>query len=125
MDGSLLVYGAAVAVAFWGVAHLIPTSSVVAGFGRISNDNRRLLTMEWVAEGMTLIFVGVLVAAVTLAGGADDDVGVAVYWTSAGLLAAIAVLTTFTGARTPVAWFKACPVVLGACIALLVIGGIL
>jgi hypothetical protein len=93
----------------------------VAGFGPISADNRRVLTMEWVAEGLTMLFVGALVAAVTVAGsGGSTDL--VVYRLSAGLLAAIAVLTAVTGARTPVVWFKACPFVMAVCIGLILVG---
>jgi hypothetical protein len=56
--GSFLVFG-------WGVAHLFPTQNVVSGFGDISADNRRIITMEWIIEGISLIFIGVLVALVT------------------------------------------------------------
>jgi hypothetical protein len=50
-----LVYAAAILVSLWGVAHLVPTRSVVAGFGSISLDSRRVLTMEWMAEGLTML----------------------------------------------------------------------
>jgi hypothetical protein len=101
---------------------LIPTRSVVVGFGSISLDNRRVLTMEWVAEGLSMLFVGALVAAVTLSAGADDSVAVLVYRMAAGLLVGIAVLTALTGARTPVGWFKACPLVMATVVALLLVG---
>jgi hypothetical protein len=42
-----------------------------------------------------------------------------VYRAIAGLLLAIAALTAVTGSRTPVVWFKVCPVVLTASAALL------
>ena len=122
MTAEILVYAAAGLVAVWGIAHLVPTRAVVAGFGGISLDNRRVLTMEWVAEGVTMLFAGALVAAVTLSAGADDSVAVLVYRLTAALLAAVAVLTALTGARTPVAWFKACPVVMAAVVALLLVG---
>lgn len=125
MGAEALLYSAAALVALWGIAHLVPTRSVVAGFGPISRDNRRVLTMEWVAEGLAMLFVGALVAAVTLTAGADDSAAVLVYRLAAGLLAAIAVLTALTGARTPVAWFKACPLVLAGVIALLLLGSAL
>lgn len=125
MAAEALVYAAAIIVFMWGVAHLVPTGSVIAGFGGISLDNRRVLTMEWVAEGLTMLFVGALVAAVTLSAGADDSVAVLVYRLAAGLLAGIALLTALTGARTPVAWFKACPLVLATVIALLLVGSAL
>ena len=125
MAAEVLVYVAAGVVAAWGVSHLVPTRAVVAGFGRISLDNRRVLTMEWVAEGLALVFVGTLVAAVTLSVGADDRAAVLVYRLAAGLLAAIAILTILTGARTPVGWFKACPLVLASTVALLLVGSAL
>jgi len=37
-----------------GIAHLIPTRSVARGFGDISPDNRRIITMEWIGEGVYL-----------------------------------------------------------------------
>lgn len=122
---AVLVYAAAGVIAFWGVSHLVPTRSVVAGFGRISLVSRRVLTMEWVAEGLALVFVGALVAAVTLSVGADDRAAVLVYRLAASLLAAIAILATFTGARMPVAWFKVCPLVLTSAVALLLVGSVL
>ncbi|MEW6059729.1 MAG: hypothetical protein AB1551_06265 [Actinomycetota bacterium] len=47
-----LAIAAAVLVALWGVAHAIPTRAVVAGFGAISEDNRRVITQEWLAEAI-------------------------------------------------------------------------
>lgn len=119
MVAHILLYAASALVSAWGLAHLVPTRAVVAGFGPISVDNRRVLTMEWVAEGITMLFVGALVAAVTVAGGSADLV---VYRLSAGVLAAIAVVTAVTGARTPVVWFKACPFVMAVCIGLILVG---
>jgi hypothetical protein len=120
----VLVWTAAGLVAAWGVSHLVPTKQVVAGFGEISADNRRILTMEWIAEGLAMLFVGALVATVTLVGDPGDGVSVSVYRAAAGLLAAIAVLTTLTAARTPVIWFKACPVVMSVGIGLLLAGSL-
>jgi hypothetical protein len=46
---------AAGGIAFaWRVAHLMPTRWVVAGYELLSADSRLILTMEWVAEGLTL-----------------------------------------------------------------------
>ncbi len=60
MAGFLFYTGSAV-IFLWGVGHLIPTPGIVKGFGPLSEDNRRIITMEWIAEGMTLCFIGVLV----------------------------------------------------------------
>lgn len=42
-------YVSATLIALWGVAHAIPTRRVVAGFGPIGTDNRRILSQEWLA----------------------------------------------------------------------------
>ena len=57
--GSLYL-GAAIVVV-WGIAHIVPTKAVVRNFGPISQDNRRTVTMEWVAEGLALIFIGLII----------------------------------------------------------------
>lgn len=49
----------------WGIAHLMPTTSVVRAFGELSPDNEHIITMEWILEGVALILIGVLVATVT------------------------------------------------------------
>ena len=36
--------------AVWGVIHLVPTGKVAADFGHITEDNRHIITMEWIAE---------------------------------------------------------------------------
>ncbi len=107
----VLTYVGSLVVILWGAAHIAPTRSVVAGFEPLTEDNRRVLTMEWVAEGMTLIFLGVLVAAVTYLGGAGTTVGEGVYAVTAGMLFVMGAWTGVTGGRTPVAFFKVCPLV--------------
>jgi hypothetical protein len=57
-----LIYLGAAILFVWGVAHILPTRNVVAGFGPLSEDNRINITMKWVAEGLALAFVGGLVA---------------------------------------------------------------
>src|SRR6516165_518802 len=98
-----LAYLAAVLTGLWGIAHAIPTSQVVAGFEPTSRDNRRVITQEWIAEALTMWGLAALVivtTATTSAGTAADWV----YRIVAVLLIAIGMLTTFTGARTPVVW---------------------
>lgn len=64
-DQILLIIGAALPL-IWGIAHIFPTRSVVSGFGEISPDNRIIIAMEWIIEGVALIFIGVMVIIVTL-----------------------------------------------------------
>ena len=61
----ILLYLGAALTAIWGISHLIPTKNVVVGFGDISENNRHIITMEWIIEGVSLIFIGSLVAVVT------------------------------------------------------------
>jgi hypothetical protein len=117
----VIAYLAAGLVALWGVAHAIPTVQVVAGFEPITADNRRVLTQEWLAEAFTMWGIAAVIVVATAFGKPESDVSVWVYRAAAGLLAALAVLTALTGARTPVVWFKVCPILLGSTAALLLL----
>ena len=118
---TILAYVAATVVAAWGLAHAIPTRQVLAGFEPVSVDNRRVLLQEWLAEALTMWGLATLVIVATAIGGAGSDVTAWVYRVAAGLLIALSVLTSVTGARTPVIWFKICPFLLtGSAVLLLV-----
>jgi len=117
----LLAYLAGAALIVWGLAHLAPTKAVADGFGPIGVENRRILVMEWVAEGVTHVSVGALAVLIALAGYAGGATGDLVYRVLAGMLVVLATLTAATGARTRVIWFKACPFVLTAAATLLVL----
>lgn len=95
----------------WGVAHIVPTRSVVAGFGSLSDDNHRIITMEWVAEGMTLAFIGVLSLIVALQSDPGDPTANLVLRISAAMLVVMAGWSALTGARTSVLPMKLCPIV--------------
>jgi hypothetical protein len=116
-----LVFIAGAALVAWGIAHLAPTKEVVHSFGLISIDNRRILAMEWIAEGIVHVAIGATVICVAALGDSGSTADL-VYRCLAGLLLAIAVLTVSTGARTPVIWFKICPLVLSAAATLLLVG---
>ena len=116
---------AAVLVLLWGISHLIPTRQVVAGFGDIGPDNRHVITMEWVAEGLAFVFVAVLVASVTWSSAVPPAAEDLVYRMSAGFLLVIGAWTSVTGARTGVIWFKMCPVVMAGSAGLLIAASLL
>ena len=120
----ILAYVAAGLVGLWGVSHAIPTRRVVAGFEPITRDNRLVITQEWLAEAFTMWSPAVAVVLTTAVEGADSDATVWLYRVVAGLLVAIAALTALTGARTPVIWFKICPVLLSSSAALLVVASL-
>ena len=110
MNETLLYAGSSVII-LWGTAHIIPTRAIVNGFGEISEDNRKVLTMELIAEGLTLIFLGVLPLLVTVLVGIRDRTAGIVYLACAVMLLVMAVLTGVTGARTSTIWYKLCPAV--------------
>jgi hypothetical protein len=120
----VLAYVAAGLVGLWGVAHAVPTRQVVAGFGPITVDNRRVIVQEWLVEAFTMWGLAAAVISATVVDGAGSGVTIAVYRVAAGLLVALAVLTALTGARTPVVWFKVCPVLFTTSAALLVLASV-
>ena len=68
------------------------------------------MLQEWLAEAFTMWGLAGIIVSVTIVGGAGSHTSQWVYQVVAGLLVALAVLTSLTGARTPVIWFKFCPV---------------
>ena len=124
LDTVLLYLGAAI-LFLWGVAHIIPTRNVVAGFGPLSDDNRINITMEWVAEGLALAFVGVLAALVTSVGGAADPVGRIVVWAIVGFCVLMGAWTFIVGRSSSIAPIRLCPLVLAVAAVLLALGNLL
>ena len=119
MNQVLLYLGAALPLV-WGCAHLFPTRSVVREFGEISQDNQRIITMEWILEGVALIFIGVVISTVTYIDH-HSPIAVAVYWIAVVALITFAVVSLFTGYRVDFLPFKLCPAIFtGAAILILV-----
>jgi hypothetical protein len=107
--GSVLLYIAAAILIVWGVAHIVPTSNVVAGFGPLSKDNRINITMEWVAEGLALVFVGLLVLLVTITAGPNDPVASLVMWAVAGFCIVVGAWMFIIGCHSSIALIRLCP----------------
>lgn len=123
MKSKILLYVGSIVIILWGVSHIVPTKSVVAGFGSITDENQLIITMEWVAEGLTLCFIGILVLYVTLRAGSVNPVSVIVYRASALMLLVMAVWTGLTGARTSIIPIKICPIVKTVVAILFILGG--
>jgi hypothetical protein len=121
----ILLYVGSGAIFLWGVGHIIPTRSVVKDFGEISKDNKLIITMEWIAEGLTLCFIGILVALVTVFGGLENEVSQIVFRASAVMLVVMAFLSSATGARTSILPMKLCPRVKAGVALLFVLGAVL
>ncbi|MFA5347261.1 MAG: hypothetical protein WC294_03925 [Methanoregula sp.] len=118
----ILVYIGSIVVIIWGIAHILPINSVINGFGQISEDNRKIITMEWAAEGMTLVFIGFLAILVIVESGLENPVTLVVIRACAIMLLVLAGLSAMTGARTSILPMKICPFVKTACAVLLIAG---
>ncbi len=124
MTGAIVVSIGAILACGWGVAHLFATRAVVSGFGTISADNRRTITMEWITEGVFLIFLGVLIGAVTYFD-RSALVSRAVTWSVFGALNILSVVSLFTGFRNSFIAFKLCPFLFTGSSLLIVVGSYL
>ena len=121
MTNQIILYIGAAITFLWGTAHLFPTASVVKGFGDITADNRNIVTMEWIVEGITLIFIGFLVAGVTFIG-EENNVSVFIYLSSAVILIVLAIVSLFTGFKVNFFPFKLCPFIFTLSAVLIFIG---
>ncbi len=110
MTGQILLYLGAFFTSAWGVSHLFPTRSVVAGFGDISQDNKHIITMEWIVEGVSLIFIGLLAAVVTMVDH-SSTLARAVYWVCFAELNVLSIVSLFTGFKINFLPFKLCPAI--------------
>lgn len=123
MFNQILLYLGAGLTVIWGIAHLLPTKSVVQGFGEISKDNKQIITMEWISEGVGLILIGILVVTVT-AIDASTVVSKSVYIISSVGLLAFATVSLFTGFKVKFLPFKLCPLIFTLSAILILVGGI-
>lgn len=124
MLNELLLYVGSLLAMIWGVAHLFPTRSVVAGFGEISLDNRNIITMEWIDEGVTLIFIGLLVFTVTLVD-TGSGAATAAYVVSSAALLVLALVSFFTGFKVDFLPYRLCPFIFSASAVLILLGAFL
>ena len=120
----VLLYIASVLTGLWGIAHLFATRGVVDGFGNLTTDNRRIITMEWIVEGVALISTAVFVAVAT-AIQPDAPVSKAVYVVAIITLVILALVSLFTGFRVAFLPFRLCPFIFGVSAVLIALGACL
>lgn len=123
MNETLLYLGALLTGA-WGITHLFPTAGVVRDFGEIGQDNRRIITMEWINEGATLIFIGALVAVVTVVD-REASAARATYLAAIAALNGLSVISLFTGFHVHFLPFRLCPVIFTGSSLLILAGALL
>ena len=119
-----LLYAGSILLIIWGLAHIGPTKAVVRGFEPTSTENRRIITMEWVAEGLTLCFLGLLTLFVTILEGPSNPVSLIVYRACGGMLLVMAAWTSLTGARTSLFPIRICPIVKSIVAILFLVGSV-
>ena len=94
----------------WGIAHLFPTKNVVKSFGDISTDNKRIITMEWIIEGISLVFIGVLTILIAITD-SPSNLSRYIYMTIIVMLVTLSIVSFFTGFRVKFLPYKICPVI--------------
>ena len=117
----ILLLSSSVLLLFWGIAHLIPINSVVKKFGDISEDNKRILTMEWITEGLALLFIAVVIATLTLL---DDRsmISTTIYVQCIVMLNVLSVVSLFTGFKVKFLPYKLCPLIFTGSSILILLG---
>ncbi len=124
MPNQLLLILGAILPIFWGTAYIFPTKGVVKDFGAISDDNKNILTMEWLNETIALYLIGFLVIVTTLMYPYCQATPF-VHIAAAMTLIAMAILSLATGAKAELIFYKLCPVFFGSAAILILLGTIL
>ncbi len=116
-----LIFAAASILAVWGGAHLFATRGVLAGFGELTTDNRRIVTMEWMVEGVALIATAAYTGTVTaLDSSASASNGV--YGVTIVTLVVLAIVSLLTGFRVAFPPFRLCPIIFTLAAVLIAVG---
>jgi hypothetical protein len=125
MTNIIVILIGAILTILWGISHLFPIKNVVKDFGEISQDNKYIITMEWIIEGMTLIFIGLLVLLIILLDGSGNVLSIYVNIISSTMLFSLAILSIFTGFKVNFIPFKLCPFIFTVSGILILIGSFL
>ena len=101
---------------------MFPLKGVVKNFGDISEDNKNILRMEWIMEGIALIFNGLFVLIMAIF--VPEEFGASLVYTLAtSMLVVMAIVTLFTGFKVNFLPYKLCvPIFLTSAI-LYILGG--
>jgi len=122
MANEIALFVASAILAGWGLAHIaFGTGGVVTGFGDISADNRRVITMEWIAEGIALIAVAAFVTVVTILD-REASASTGVYAVAIVTLLVMTAVSLFTGFRIAYLPYRLCPFIFSAAAVLIALG---
>jgi len=118
---TILFYIAGALTIIWGTAHLFPTKGVIKEFGDISKENKNILAMEWINEGVTLIFLGILTLLITVIN-PYEEMATIVYWSIVAMLVVLSIISLFTGFKVNFLPYKLCPVIFTLSAVLIILG---
>lgn len=116
-----LLYTSGILILFWGITHFPPTAITVRDFGDITANNKLIITMEWLVEGLTLLFLGILTIVVTKIE-TESKLARVVYFLITGMLFSLAILSILTRFRIDFVPFKLCPVIFSTSAVLILVG---
>ena len=80
--------------------------------------------MEWIIEGIALIFIGTINAVVTVID-YSNSISLLIYLCSGIMLIVLALVSFFTGFKISFLPFKLCPVIFITAAVLIILGGLL
>ena len=119
----VLLFVGSSSVALWGVMHLIQTRPVIVGFEPLSDDQRHVLRMEWIVEGVSLLFVATLVTAATTVLGPEALGSKLVYWSAGIFLLVMSLVSLLTGGKASPLPHKLCAPIFTISAVLILAGG--
>lgn len=94
---------------------------MVKDFSEISEDNKLIITMEWIIEGIALIFIGILTIAIAFIY-PINIISILVFILIVAVLNTLSLVSIFTGARINFLPFRLCPLVFSGATVLILLG---
>lgn len=110
MNAALAYLGSTLLV-IWSIVHLLPTRAVVREFGQMDSDNVRQVIIGWVTEGLTLMFIGVMVLLLLIFKESDNGTTQMVMQITSGYLLVLAFVSYVVGNRTNLLPLSASPLI--------------
>lgn len=104
-----LAYAGSILLIIWSIIHLVPTRAVLREFGPLDSDNSRQVIMGWLVEGLTLMFVGVMVLLLLIFKEPDNGATFLVMRIVSAYLLILALVSYLVGNRTNLLPLKASP----------------
>lgn len=104
-----LAYAGSILLIIWSIIHLVPTRAVLREFGPLDSDNSRQVIMGWLVEGLTLMFVGVMVLLLLIFKEPDNGATFMVIRIVSAYLLILAFVSYLVGNRTNLLPLKASP----------------